>query len=311
MLPDALETGKLQIVSNAVVRQITTNRDSGLADGAVFVDRRSKQEFHAKARVVIVGASTLESTRLLLNSGLANSSGVLGHYLFDQFYIKDVVSCIVPEARGGNPRPGLIGGDGYVPRFRNLNKRENDFIRGYAMDFGSGGSPHPEHLPLYGADLLRSLADLQGSSFSMTTMGEVLPRYENFVEIDHSVADAWGIPALRINAKYSDNEFAMAKDSMSVAEELCHDAGFELLAKHWQMVPPGESIHELGTCRMGSNPKTSVLNKWNQTHDINNLFVVDGSSFVSGGSQNPTLTICALSMRAADYIAAQMGRGDL
>ncbi len=311
MLPDALATGKLQIVSNAVVRQITTDRNTGLADGAIFVDRRSKQEFRAKARVVVVGASCLESTRLLLNSGLANSSGVLGHYLFDQFYIKDVVSCIVPEARGGNPRPGLIGGDGYIPRFRNLTTREKNFMRGYAMDFGSGGSPHPEHLPLYGAELLKSLADLEGSAFSMTTMGEVLPRYENFVEIDKSVNDAWGIPTLHITAKYGDNEFEMAKDSMNVAEELCHDAGFEVLAKHWQMVPPGESIHELGTCRMGNNPKTSVLNKWNQTHDIKNLFLVDGSSFVSGGSQNPTLTICAISMRASDYIAAQMRRGDI
>jgi choline dehydrogenase-like flavoprotein len=311
ILPDALETGKLQIVSNAVVRQITTDRNTGLADGAIFIDRRSKQEFHAKARIVIVGASTLESTRLLLNSGLANSSGVLGRYLFDQFYVKDVVSCTVPEARGGKARPGFIGGGGYIPRFRNLATKEKNFIRGYAMDFGSGGSPGPEHIPLYGTELLKRMADLQGSGFSLTTMGEVLPRYENFVEIDKSVTDAWEIPALHITARYSENEFEMAKDSMNTAAEICHHAGFEVLAKHWQMVPPGESIHELGTCRMGSDPKTSVLNKWNQTHDIKNLFVVDGSSFVSGGSQNPTLTVCALSMRASDYIAASMRRGDL
>ncbi len=311
MLPDALATGKLQIVSNAVVRQITTDANSGLANGALFVDRRSKQEFHAKARIVVIGASCLESTRLLLNSNLANSSGVLGHYLFDQFYVKDVVSCIVPEARGGNPPPGLIGGDGYVPRFRNLASREKNFLRGYAMDFGSGGTPSPEHLPQFGAELLKSLADLQGASFSMTTMGEVLPRYENFVEIDKSVIDEWGIPALHIRAKYGENEFEMAKDSMNVAQELCHDAGFELLASHWKMVPPGESIHELGTCRMGNNPKTSVLNRWNQAHDVKNLFVIDGSSFVSGGSQNPTLTICALAMRAGDHIADLMARGDI
>lgn len=311
MLPDALKTGKLQIVSNAVVRQITTDRNTGLANGAVFIDRRSKQEFHAKARTVIVGASCLESTRLLLNSGLANSSGVLGHYLFDQFYVKDVVSCVVPEARGGKPRPGLIGGDGYVPRFRNLTTREKNFIRGYSMDFNSGGTPHPDYLPHYGEDLWKSLAELHGASFGLTAMGEVLPRYENYVEIDRSVVDEWGIPALHIKTRYTDNEFEMAKDAMNVSEELCHDAGFEVLAKHWQMVPPGESIHELGTCRMGADPKTSVLNRWNQTHDVKNLFVVDGSSFVSGGSQNPTLTICALSMRASDYLAEQMRRGDI
>jgi len=303
ILPDALETGKLQIVSNAVVRQITTDRNTGLANGVLFIDTRSKQEFHVKARIVIVGASTLESTRLLLNSGLANSSGVLGHYLFDQFYVKNVVSCIVPGARGS--------GGGYIPRFRNLAKKEKDFIRGYAMDFGGGGSPSPEHLPLYGEDLFKKMEELQGTGFSLTTMGEVLPRRENFVAINKSVTDAWGIPALHITAKYSQNEFAMAKDSMNTAAEICHDAGFQILEKHWQMVPPGESIHELGTCRMGADPKTSVLNKWNQTHDIKNLFVVDGSSFVSGGSQNPTLTVCALSMRASDYIAAQMQKGDL
>jgi choline dehydrogenase-like flavoprotein len=179
------------------------------------------------------------------------------------------------------------------------------------MDFGSGGTPHPDYLPHYGEDLWKSLSELQGSSFSLTAMGEVLPRYENHVEIDKSVVDEWGIPALHIQAKYTENEFEMAKDAMNVSEELCHDAGFELLAKHWQMVPPGESIHELGTCRMGADPKNSVLNKWNQTHDIKNLFVVDGSSFVSGGSQNPTLTICALSMRASDYLAEQMRRGNI
>jgi choline dehydrogenase-like flavoprotein len=145
----------------------------------------------------------------------------------------------------------------------------------------------------------------------MTVMGAVLPRKEHFVQIDKSVRDAWGIPALNIQARYTDNEFNMARDAMNTLAEVCGDAGFEVLAKHSQMVPPGESIHELGTCRMGDNPKTSVLNKWNQSHDVKNLFVVDGSSFVSGGPQNPTLTISALAMRAADYMAEQMRAGNL
>ncbi len=142
-------------------------------------------------------------------------------------------------------------------------------------------------------------------------MGSVLPRFENFVSIDPAIVDAWGVPALHIQAKYSDNEFNMARDAMNTLAELCTDAGFEVLEKHDQMVPPGESIHELGTCRMGDDPKTSVLNKWNQSHDVKNLFVVDGSSFVVGGSQNPTLTILALSMRAADYMSEQMRAGSL
>ncbi len=305
-LPGALETGNLQIVSDAVVREVTTDPNTGLANGVHFIDRRSRHDFHVKARVVVLGASCLESTRILLNSGLANSSGVLGHYLFDEFYVKNVVVAVVPEARGGHPPRGLMGGSGCVPRFRNLKTREKNFIRGYTFDFGSGGTPGAQYFPLYGEALSKQLADVEGAGFSITTMGEVLPRYENHVRIDKNVTDAWGIPALHVQAQYTDNEFAMAKDSMQVADELCQAAGFEVISKHWQMVPPGESIHELGTCRMGDNPKTSVLNQYNQSHDIKNLFVVDGSAFVSGGSQNPTLTISALAMRAAEYLAEQM-----
>jgi choline dehydrogenase-like flavoprotein len=155
------------------------------------------------------------------------------------------------------------------------------------------------------------LAELNNAAFSLTTMGEVIPRHENFVRINPNVKDEWGVPVLHIRQKYSPNEVAMAKDSMNVAEELCHGAGFQILAKHSQMVPPGESIHELGTCRMGSDPKKSVLNSFNQAHDVKNLFVTDGSAFVSGGSQNPTLTLLALSMRASEYLAGEMKKGNV
>ncbi|MBI1789257.1 MAG: GMC family oxidoreductase [Acidobacteria bacterium] len=306
LLPDALATGNLTIVPNAVVREITTDRTTGLANGAHFVDRRSRQDYHVKARVVVVGASCLESARLLLNSGLANSSGVLGHYLFDQTYTKNIVQCIVPEARGGKGGRTLMGGGGYVVRFRNLQAREKKFLRGYAYDFGSGGTPSPKYFPLYGQALQKKVAEVSGAAFSMTAMGEVLPRFENHVRINKDVKDAWGIPALHIQHRYTDNENEMVKDAMNVAEELCRGAGFEILAKHSQMVPPGESIHELGACRMGNDPKRSVLNRFNQSHDIRNLFVVDGSAFVSGGSQNPTLTILALALRASEYLAEQM-----
>jgi choline dehydrogenase-like flavoprotein len=310
LLPDALATGNLKIVPNAVVRQVTTDRNTGLANGAFFLDRVSKREYHAKARVVAVGASCLESTRLLLNSNLANSSGVLGHYLFDQTYTKNIIECIISEARGGKAR-GLTGGGGYIVRFRNLEKREKNFLRGYAFDFHSGGTPNAKYFPLYGEALQQELADVAGAGFGMTCMGEVLPRHENFVRINKDVKDEWGIPALHIRHRYTDNEREMVRDAMHVAEELCHEAGFQVLAKHDQMVPPGESIHELGACRMGADPKTSILNKYNQSHDVKNLFVVDGSSFVSGGAQNPTLTILALSMRAAEYMAEEMRKKNI
>src|SRR4051794_2540194 len=311
LLPSALESGYLTVVPNAVVSKITTDPDTGLANGATFIDRRSKREMHAKARVVVVGASCLESSRLLLNSGLANSSGVLGHYLFDQFYVKDSVEAIVPEAVGKKDAFHLMGGGGYVAPFRNIKSREKDFIRGYSADFSSGGAPPTRFVPGYGEELQKRMAEWNDARFTMTVMGTVLPRRENYVEINKSVRDAWEIPVLNIRAKYTDNEFNMARDAMNTLAGVCHDAGFQVLAHHDKMVPPGESIHELGTCRMGDNPKTSVLNKWNQSHDVKNLFVVDGSSFVSGGPQNPTLTIAALSMRAADYMAEQMRAGKL
>ena len=204
-----------------------------------------------------------------------------------------------------------MGGAGYVVRFRNVGKRDQKFLRGYTYDFGSGGTPGPRQLSLYGEALLKQLDELRGTAFSMTTMGEVLPRHENHVRIDPNTTDAWGIPALHISQKYGDNEHLMARDSMEVAEEICRKAGFEILTKHSQMVPPGESIHELGTCRMGSDPKKSVLNQWNQSHDVPNLFVVDGSSFVTGGAQNPTLTILALSLRASTELAEKLRRRDL
>jgi choline dehydrogenase-like flavoprotein len=302
LLPDAVATGNLTIVPNAVVREITVDKRTGLASGVNFVDRRSKREMHAKARVVVVGASCLESTRLLLNSGLANSSGVLGHYLFDQFYVKNTVQAIAPEAGGGS---------GYIPRFTNLGGKRKDYLRGYAVDFGSGGTPDPKYFPLYGEALQKALNAHRNRGFNATTMGSVLPRFENHVAIDKNEVDAWGVPSLRIQARYTDNEFKMATDAMNTLAELCQASGFELLEKHDKMVPPGESIHELGACRMGDNAKTSVLNQWNQAHDVKNLFVVDGSSFVTGGSQNPTLTITALAMRASDYMAEEMRKGNL
>ncbi len=312
LLPDAMTTGNLTLVPNAVVRDITTDKDTGLVNGVNFVDRHSLREMHAKARVVVVGAACLESTRILLNSGIANSSGVLGHYLHDQFYITQSVMAVIPDVRDGKAPSGYAGGAGYIPRFRNLKApMEKDFIRGYAFDFNSGGTPPSRFLPYYGAELDQALEKYRGSAFTGTCMGEVLPRFENHVRINKDVQDAYGIPVLHFQCKYSDNERNMAKDAIEAMSEICHNCGWEVLAAHDQMFPPGYSIHEVGTCRMGDDPKKSVLNKWNQSHDIKNLFVVDGSSFVTCGSQNPTMTIVSLSMRASEYLAEQMRRGDL
>jgi len=311
LLPEAVATGNLTIVPNAVVREITVDKNTGKVNGAHFVDRVSRRELHARAKAVVVGASCLESTRLLLNSAIANSSGALGHYLHDQFYIPGGVVAVVPEARNGKGARGVVGGAGYIPRFRNINSKEKGFIRGYAVDFSTGGTPDQRYFSSWGQELQKELDSARGAGFSTTIMGEVLPRFENHVRLDKNTVDAWGIPVLNFQCRYTDNEFNMARDAVDTLSDICRKAGFEVLNKNDRMFPPGYSIHELGTCRMGDNPKTSVLNKWNQSHDINNLFVVDGSSFVTGGSQNPTITIMALSMRASEYLADQMSRREL
>jgi choline dehydrogenase-like flavoprotein len=142
-------------------------------------------------------------------------------------------------------------------------------------------------------------------------MGEVIGRRENHVRINPAKVDAWGIPVLHVETKYSDNEYNMAKDAVDVATEVVESAGFEVLSKNPVPNPPGYSIHEVGTCRMGDDPKTSVLNKWSQSHDHKNLFVVDGAGFTSAGWQNPTMTILALSMRASEHLAEEMGKLNL
>jgi choline dehydrogenase-like flavoprotein len=311
LLPDAFATGKLRAIPNVVVRQLTTDKNTGLIHEAHFVDRLSRREMSVKARVVVLAAGTLESTRLLLNSGLANSSGVMGHYLIDQIYGAGMV-CSVPEARDGRATPELVGGGALIPRFRNIDTRAKNFLRGYALNvFSNTGGIDPRNFATYGVDLQKKLDSYHGSGLSASIMGEVLARYENHVRIDKDVVDAWDIPALRIETRYTDNEFNMARDAVDTSIELAEAAGFEVLSKNYDPNPPGYSIHELGTCRMGNDPKTSVLNKWSQSHDIKNLWVVDGSSFVSSGWQNPTMTITALAMRASEYLAEQMRQGNV
>jgi choline dehydrogenase-like flavoprotein len=311
LLPDALATGKLQIVPNAIVREVTVDKNTGLANGANFVDRHSRQEMHVKARVVVMAAGTLESTRLMLNSGIANSSGVLGRYLHDQIYGVSVVAS-VPEARDGKGPEGLMGGTALVPRFRNLKKGEKrNFIKGYSMLISSGGAASPGFFTEYGEELQKKLDSYAGSCVTASIYGERVPRYENLVRIDSTVKDEWGIPVLHIDVRDSANELNMAKDAADTAEDLFKAAGWEILAKTDKFYPPGYSIHEVGSCRMGDNPKTSVLNKWSQSHDIKNLFVVDGGSFVTCGWQNSTLTILALAMRASEYLADQMKKGEV
>jgi choline dehydrogenase-like flavoprotein len=311
LLPDAEKTGKLTSVANAVVRELTVDKATGRPNGCHFVDRLSQREMTVKARVVVLAAGTLESTRLLLNSNIGNSSGLVGRYLMDQIYGAGMV-CSVPEARSGRSNTKLMGGGAIVPRFRNINSKSNSFLRGYALNVTSStGGLDPRNFAAYGAELQHKLDEYHGSGFHMTIMGEVLGRYENHVRIDKEKVDAWGIPVLHVETSYTDNEYAMAEDAVDVGCEVAEAAGFEVLSRNNVPNPPGYSIHEVGTCRMGDDPKRSVLNRWNQSHDHKNLFVVDGSAFTSSGWQNPTMTILSLSMRASEYLAGEMTKQNL
>ena len=311
LLPDAEKTGKLTSIANAVVRELTVDKDTGQPNGCYFVDRLSRRELSVKARVVVLAAGTLESTRLLLNSKVGNSSGLVGRYLMDQVYGPGV-TCSVPEARNGRATKGLMGGGAIVPRFRNVTTKSDKFLRGYALNVTSSGGPvSPRNFAAYGAELEKKLQEYHGSSFHMTMMGEVLGRYENHVRINKDKVDAWGIPVLHVETKYTDNEYYMAKDAVETGSAVAEAAGFEVLSKNVVPNPPGYSIHEVGTCRMGDDPKHSVLNKWCQSHDHKNLFVVDGASFTSAGWQNPTMTILAVSMRASEYLASQLSKQNI
>jgi choline dehydrogenase-like flavoprotein len=293
-----------------VVREISVDKNTGLASEAHFVDCLSRREMSVKARGIVLVAGALESSRLLLNSKLANSSGVMGHYLVDQVYGPGIVSS-VPEARNGKATLALISGGALIPRFRNINTKAKNFIRGYALNVHSSMNPmNPRNFAAYGEELQNKLDSYNGSGFSTGIMGEVLARYET-CKPRQERGRCLGHSSAAHRDKYTDNEFNMARDAVDTSIALAEAASFEVLSKKYHPNLPGYSIHELGTCRMGDNPKTSVLNQWSQSHDVKNLFVVDGSSFVSSGRQNPTMTIVALAMRASDYLAEQMRQGNV
>ena len=314
-LVDAEKTGNCKILTDSVASHVTVDKNTGLADGVAYFDRLTRSPREVRAKYVVLCASTLESTRLLLNSGegFCNSSGVLGRYLMD--HVAGSARGVIPvkeEAKwtGAPRRPNGL----YVPRFINLDRpRTEGILRGFGFQGGHGssfGSPgRIRSLPGFGRKLKEAVhADEDCWTFSLTGFGECLPRWNNHVALDPEVKDAWGIPALRISADWSDNELQMFDYMLGRAEELLRAAGAENVSK--QAVPrwPGGATHELGTARMGSDPKKSVLNKYRQTHDVANLYVTDGAAFVSSGCQNPTLTMMAMSIHSAEHLIEQARR---
>ena len=318
---DAVSTGRCTLVTNAMVYKVLMDGERNRATGVLYIDRVTRQPREVHARVVVVCAQALESARILFNSatsrhqnGLGNSSGVLGHYLQDHLWVAGGASGEfrdVPAAPSTMDRPRRPNGL-YVVRFRNTSTgpRFKKFLRGYGFQ-GGASVGFNFGAPGFGQAYKQSVKE-PVSSLRLSGFGESLPRFDNFVELDPSLVDVFGIPALRIHMTWSENEKAMIPDMAETAAEMLDAAGAQNI-RPW-MVPdriPGMGIHEVGVARMGNDPKTSVLNQFQQSHDVTNLFVMDGSSFVSSGCQNPTLTIMALAVRSTDYLLDEMRKGIL
>jgi choline dehydrogenase-like flavoprotein len=319
-LPAAWRTGRLTLESNAVVSHLVMDRHEARARGVHYIERQTKTHREVYAKAVVLAAAALESTRILLNSrprrfpgGVGNSEGVLGHYLMDHFTIEGggVIPSLRSSAREptGNPCgfliPKYVNTDGYP---------DSRFLRGYRFDGGAGQELYGQafSIPGFGAEWRRKVREEIPYYFSIEAQGECLPRYDNYVELDPAVKDAWGIPALRIHASYGENEKAMGGAMREDLLKALDAMGLKDVSEPSRNISIfGKNIHECGTARMGREPKKSVVNSCNRIHDVKNVFVTDGGVFVTQGCYEPTLTIMAISCRAGELIAEAFRRNEV
>jgi choline dehydrogenase-like flavoprotein len=306
----ARRTGKLELMTGARVRSIEVKE--GQAAAVHYWDVADKTYRSVQAKTYVLAAGCIESAQILLNSKIANSSGLVGRYLSEHLYAS--VGGYLPQLMGRK----VVNEDGngahaFIPDLTE-NWRGNKYIRGYQI-FPTGGTGEftfaGKNLPGFGQQWKKSIRDYYTASAGVTFQGEVLPYRDNRVEIDENVKDDAGIPGLRFHYQWRDNETAMFKDMMEVGQEMMHKAGAEMLpVKNPKPLEYGHSIHYVGTARMGQDAKSSVVNPWNQAHDVPNLFINDAATFVTAGNQNPTITILALAMRSSERIVDLMRRGE-
>ena len=316
-LPAARKTGRMTLCPNSIVTRVIWDPKTGKARGVDVIDALTKQVTEYRARVVFLCASTLESARILMLSksaewpnGLANSSGELGHNLMDHTMGSWTNATFDgwSDKRTSGRRPNGI----YIPRFRNVKSQHPDFLRGYGMQGGGGrGYVSADDTPGFGADYKHALRKPGPWTFGLGGWGECLPNHDNRISLDPDKRDAWGIPALRVDCHWGDNDIKLVKDGAITGAEMLEAAGGKNITMQNTPTPMGLCIHEMGTARMGRDPKTSVLNGWNQAHDVKNLFVTDGACMASSACQNPSITYMALTARAVDYAVRQMKAGAL
>jgi choline dehydrogenase-like flavoprotein len=316
-LPWALKTNNLTIRPFSVVHSIIYDEKKGKATGVRIIDGTTKDAIDFYADIIFVNASALNTTAILLNSvsarfpdGLGNDSGVLGKYISWHNYRGKANAQF--EGFKDKKTDGRNPSNSYIPRFRNVRKQEMDFQRGYAIGIG-GGRGNSINQDLIGDELRENLLNppLGNWNISSWMMGESVPLEKNHIRLHKDLKDKYGIPQIIISCEWSENDDKMVKDYIEQSKEMFEKAGFINIKADDTKSPPGSDIHEMGGVRMGHDPKTSLLNKWNQLHHCKNVFVTDGACMTSTGSQNPTLTYMAITARAANYAVEEMKKRNL
>lgn len=319
-LPAAYATNKLTLRPHSVVHSIIYNKDTSKATGVRIVDANTKQTHEYYSRIIFLNAGALNSTMILLNStsdrfpdGLGNDSGELGHNLMDHHFrvgAEATVDGFTDKYYKGRKPAGF-----YLPRFRNVDasSTHKEFLRGYGYQGGAGRQGWSRAVSELGVGgkWKDQWSTPGGWSIGMTAFGECLPYHENKVTLDKNNLDPFGLPTLQLDCEWKENEMNMRKDMAVSAAEMLEAAGFKNIRTYDAGSNPGLGIHEMGTARMGKDPKTSVLNEWNQVHSCKNIFVTDGSCMTSSACQNPSLTYMAITARAADYAVKELNRQNL
>ncbi|SEW51947.1 GMC oxidoreductase [Chitinophaga arvensicola] len=316
-LPWAEKTGNLTLRPFSVVHSIIFDEKLGKASGVRVIDTNTKEMMEYYAKVIFVNAAAVNTNALLLNStshrfpnGFGNDSGVLGKYFAFHNYRGHIGGQY--EGFKDSTTDGRRPTSAYLPRFRNVQKQETDFLRGYAAGFSSGRGSHT-NTDGFGTTLKDQLFNSETGGWYVGShmMGETIPKEKSTVTLDAQKKDEWGIPIINIDVDYDDNDEKMLKDFFEQMTEMYTKAGFTNISTGDSKQAPGLDIHEMGGVRMGNDPKTSMLNKWNQMHACNNVFVTDGACMTSTSTQNPSLTYMALTARAVDYAVQQLKKGEI
>jgi choline dehydrogenase-like flavoprotein len=320
-LPAAAATGNMTLLPDSVVIEVIYDEQNHRAKGVLVMNTHTRQTTEYYARILFLNASTIATAALLLNSvsrqfptGLGNSSGQVGHNLMDHFTGTGAQGEFdgFPDQYYSGRKPAGI----YIPRFRNLDaaSMRNDYTRGFGLQ-GIGArldwQDRSTTLPGFGKDFKQSLLRPGPWYVWLGAWAETLPYFENKITLDKDKKDAWGLPLVRIFSEYHANEEAMRKDILASVEEMLQTTGFKNIHSYSHADPAGTAVHEMGTARMGKDPHTSVLNAFNQMHDVKNVFITDGSCMTSAGCQNPSLTYMALTARACDFAARELKKGNL